>query len=251
MSTRSSSAVIRASVACLAACLAILPAAVLTGCTTTRRRRARRRRPEGGDTVTTRGPDADGTPSRKDRSAGAPGSDAAPAPRPAAPELPFAEVEPDPVQWEQEPHAYTSVEVVMKARALGGPGKEIEYRFECTSGGGHSSDWQAEASYKDKGLAPRTEYAYVARARDKATAEEVAPLSRPVSVTTRAAERGRGVESTHVAAIDKAIAEGTLEVTPIMLNGDKDNRINIIVIGRWTKGQRNAYNTPERRDEFL
>ncbi|MHC5057034.1 MAG: M64 family metallopeptidase, partial [Planctomycetota bacterium] len=139
----------------------------------------------------------------------------------------------------------------MKARALGGPGKEIEYRFECTSGGGHSSDWQAEACYKDKGLAPRTEYAYVARARDKARAEEVAPPSRPVSVTTRAAEHGRGVESTHVAAIDKAIADGTLEVTPIMLNGDKDNRINIIVIGWWTKGQRNAYNKPELREEFL
>jgi len=53
---------------------------------------------------------------------------------------------PDPVQWAQEPHAYISTEVVMKAEPVESAGP-VEYRFECTSGEGHSSDWQSEATY--------------------------------------------------------------------------------------------------------
>ena len=161
-----------------------------------------------------------------------------------------AVVAPDPVQWAAEPHARVSSAVVMAAHPVGREG-EAEYRFECTAGGGHSSDWQAGTAYTDKGLEPLTKYTYVAHARHARTKKPVAEASRPVAASTRAAAKGQGVESTHVAAIDKAIASGRLEVIPLMETGDKDNRINIVVINRWEKGQREAYNTPLRRDEFL
>ena len=235
---------------CLAASLLVATVAVIGGCSSGRRRRVRRGPSGKGGTASTREGKAKGAPAAPGASDPKPAPATAPATLPATAGVEFAKIEPDPVEWEREPHARTSAEVVMKARAPE-QGGAVEYRFECTGGGGHSREWQSGPGYTDKSLKARTEYTYVVRARDKVTGKELAPPSRPVAVTTRAAEHGPGVDSTHVAAIDKAIAEGTLEVTPIMESGDKDNRINIIVIGRWQKGQRNAYNDPARRDEFL
>ena len=156
----------------------------------------------------------------------------------------------DPVAWRQEPHARVSTEVTMAAKEIGKLGS-VEYRFECAAGPGHSGGWQGDPQYTDSALEPLTDYTYVAHVRDKRTEKEIAEPSRPVTVKTRAAKRGPGVASTHVEAIDKAIASGRLEMIPLMVTGDKDNRINIVAINRWRKGQRNAYNRPELRDEFI
>ena len=83
---------------------------------------------------------------------------------------------PDPVQWAQEPHAYISSEVVMKAEPIEHAGS-VEYRFECTSGDGHRSDWQSEPTYTDKSLMPENDYTYIIHARDAQTKKELAPAS--------------------------------------------------------------------------
>lgn len=64
-------------------------------------------------------------------------------------------------------------------------------------------------------------------------------------------EPGRSLDEVHAAVIDHAIAAGELELIPLMVNGDKDDRINIAVINRWQEGEREPYNTPERREEFI
>ena len=42
-----------------------------------------------------------------------------------------------------------------------------------------------------------------------------------------------------------------VELIPIMVNGEKDNRINIVLMNRWTAGDKEPYNSPEMRDEFI
>jgi len=155
---------------------------------------------------------------------------------------------PDPVQWAQEPHAYISTEVVMKAEPVESAGP-VEYRFECTSGEGHSSDWQSEATYTDKNLMPEKDYTYIIQARDAQAKKELAPASLPVTVQTRRASNTS--RSKHIEAIDKAMAAGEIEIIPLWETGDKDNRINIYLTHRWQKNQRNAYNKAELREEFI
>jgi len=41
------------------------------------------------------------------------------------------------------------------------------------------------------------------------------------------------------------------ELIPIMINGDKDNRINIVIMNRWTKREAEPYNSPEMKEEFI
>ena len=42
-----------------------------------------------------------------------------------------------------------------------------------------------------------------------------------------------------------------LEFVPLMVNGDKDNRINIVIINRWTAREPKPYNNPGMRAEFF
>lgn len=52
----------------------------------------------------------------------------------------------------------------------------------------------------------------------------------------------------------KATVDGIwpkLELVPLMVNGDKDNRINIVIINRWTAREPKPYNNPGMRQEFL
>lgn len=42
-----------------------------------------------------------------------------------------------------------------------------------------------------------------------------------------------------------------VELIPVMINGDKDNRINIVIMNRWTTSDKEPYNSPEMRDEFI
>jgi len=52
----------------------------------------------------------------------------------------------------------------------------------------------------------------------------------------------------------KATVDGIwskLELVPLMVNGDKDNRINIVIINRWTAREPKPYNNAGMRQEFL
>ena len=42
-----------------------------------------------------------------------------------------------------------------------------------------------------------------------------------------------------------------VELIPIMVNGDKDNRINIVLMNRWTPREKEPYNSPAMRNEFI
>ena len=161
----------------------------------------------------------------------------------------FAQASPDAGRWAVEPHAWTSSEVFMEAVPVEWPGG-VQYCFEIMDGPGRDSGWQDEPFCVDFGLEPLTDYTYRIRLRQKLTGEEL-EASGEVTVRTRAAEPGEGTDSRHVGRIDRAIAAGELELIPLMINGDKDDRINIVVINRWEEGQREAYNTPERREEFI
>jgi len=75
---------------------------------------------------------------------------------------------PDPMEWETPPYATSPFSIAMTAAtATSSDGNEAEYYFECTSGGGHDSDWQDESNYTDTGLIAETEYSYKVQARDK------------------------------------------------------------------------------------
>ncbi|CAZ97642.1 M64 family metallopeptidase [Zobellia galactanivorans] len=50
-------------------------------------------------------------------------------------------------------------------------------------------------------------------------------------------------------AIDKLIAES--ELIPIQITGDKDNRINIVIMNQWTAADEAPYNSPDMRGEFV
>jgi hypothetical protein len=42
-----------------------------------------------------------------------------------------------------------------------------------------------------------------------------------------------------------------LELIPLLSSGQKGNRINIVIINRWMKGERNGYDKAEMREKFL
>ena len=42
-----------------------------------------------------------------------------------------------------------------------------------------------------------------------------------------------------------------IELIPVMINGPKDNRINIVIMNRWSANDQDPYNSPEMKDEFL
>jgi hypothetical protein len=60
----------------------------------------------------------------------------------------------------------------------------VEYFFECTAGGGHSSAWQDSPTYTDTGLTAATEYSYRVRARDKSAVQTATAWSATASATT-------------------------------------------------------------------
>ncbi len=49
--------------------------------------------------------------------------------------------------------------------------------------------------------------------------------------------------------IDSLISE--MELIPVQVTGDKDNRINIVIINRWEEKDERPYNNPAMREEFL
>ncbi len=44
---------------------------------------------------------------------------------------------------------------------------------------------------------------------------------------------------------------GKMELVPVRVNGDKNNRINIVIVNRWEKRDAKPYNNPGMREEFI
>ena len=94
---------------------------------------------------------------------------------------------PNPMYWEDEPNAISATTITMTATEATDPeGNGVQYYFECTSGGGHNSNWQNERNYTDNGLQPNTSYTYVVKARDNSPNAELNTTdpSSPISATT-------------------------------------------------------------------
>ena len=73
---------------------------------------------------------------------------------------------PAPMSWSVWPEAISSSSVYMES-VTASDVSGVEYFFEETTGGGHSSEWQDGTVYTDTGLDPNTLYGYRVKARDK------------------------------------------------------------------------------------
>ena len=160
----------------------------------------------------------------------------------------YADIGNDPLEWSTEPHSVFSSEVKMSVKIPQIEG-QLEFRFECIGGDGYSSEWQGSPEFKNTGLKPQTAYRYVARVRRAGAAKEVIPSTGICEVTTRRSTNTG--DSRYIPEIDKAFANGEIELIPIRVTGDKDNRINLCAINRWEEGKPNSYNTPILREEFI
>jgi len=153
----------------------------------------------------------------------------------------------EPLQWTSEPHARLSHTVTMAVETVDSL-NGVEYNFVCMEGDAPDSGWQSEPSYQATELKPETTYTFTAKVRDTSTQKELRTPSRPVAVTTRKMDKPN---TRQVEQFDSIVAN-EIELIPIMVTGDKDNRINIVVINRWTEpGNESSYNKPELRDEFI
>ncbi len=160
----------------------------------------------------------------------------------------YADIGKDPLEWLCEPHSVFSSEVKMSVK-IPEVGVPLEFRFECVGGDGYSSEWQSSDEFKNTGLKPETAYRYVARVRRAGAANELMPSTGIYEVTTRRSTNTG--DSRYIPEIDKAFARGEIELIPIRVTGDKDNRINFCAINRWEEGKPNSYNTPLLREEFI
>lgn len=92
---------------------------------------------------------------------------------------------PDPMTWEIYPYAQGISSITMTATTASDE-SGVEYYFDCVSGGGHDSGWQASPTYTDTGLAMNTACSYAVIARDKSSYQNTTAWSSVRSATTYA-----------------------------------------------------------------
>ena len=90
---------------------------------------------------------------------------------------------PNPMSFATPPNALGQTSITMTATTASDP-SGVEYFFECTAGGGHSSAWQDSPTYTDTGLTAATQYSYRVRARDKSAAQTATAWSSTAAATT-------------------------------------------------------------------
>ncbi len=90
---------------------------------------------------------------------------------------------PDPMTFSTDPYATGTSSISMTA-SNASDDSGVEYKFECTAGGGHDSDWQDSRTYTDTGLSAATQYTYRCRARDKSARTNLTSWSSTKSATT-------------------------------------------------------------------
>ena len=95
---------------------------------------------------------------------------------------------PNPMTWATEPYATGTSSISMTATTAT-DASGIEYYFECTAGGGHSSSWQDSTTYEDTGLSESTQYSYRVKARDKSSNQNETAYSTTKSATTESSSQ--------------------------------------------------------------
>ena len=132
---------------------------------------------------------------------------------------------PNPMTWAVEPNATGTSSISMTATTAT-DASGVEYYFECTAGGGHSSNWQDSTTYTDTGLSASTQYTYKVQARDKSSNQNETAWSTTKSATTDTTG-GQNLEFT--ASEDTYVSEqgpdnnyGSWTTMRIRTNSDKD-----------------------------
>ena len=90
---------------------------------------------------------------------------------------------PDPMTWTTVPYSTGTSSISMTATTATDE-SGVEYYFDCTTAGGHDSNWQDETTYEDTGLEPDTQYTYQVKARDKSSNQNETAYSTTKSATT-------------------------------------------------------------------
>jgi len=91
--------------------------------------------------------------------------------------------QPDPSRWMTPPRMVPELPgaILMRAVTAVDP-SGVEYRFVCTRGPGHDSNWQNDSIYLDEGL-PKGTYTYKVQARDKSPQQNRTDWSVEASAT--------------------------------------------------------------------
>lgn len=90
---------------------------------------------------------------------------------------------PNPMTFSVAPHAIDGFSIAMTASTAACQ-DGVEYFFECSTLGGHSSGWQTGTSYTDTGLTPETTYTYTVQARNQTQTIFTGAASNPASAMT-------------------------------------------------------------------
>ncbi len=91
--------------------------------------------------------------------------------------------EPDPMTWATVPYATGPFSIAMVATTATDV-SGVEYYFDCTTVGGHDSNWQDNSDYEDTGLDANTPYTYSVQARDKSANQNATGWSTSETATT-------------------------------------------------------------------
>jgi hypothetical protein len=91
--------------------------------------------------------------------------------------------QPNPSRWMTPPRTLPELPgaILMRAVTAVDP-SGVEYRFVCTQGPGHDSNWQSDPTYLDEGL-PKGTYKYKVQARDKSPQQNRTDWSVEASAT--------------------------------------------------------------------
>ncbi|UCG58787.1 MAG: hypothetical protein JSU70_04585 [Phycisphaerales bacterium] len=123
--------------------------------------------------------------------------------------------EPNVMTWDVEPYVTSTTSIYMAATEAHDAGHGVEYFFQCTSGNGPGSDWQYSTIYEPNGLAPGTEYAYRAKARDISSRFNETEWSDPATARTFAIYH----------KIADASAAAALDAHLFIVGGDEDSKL--------------------------
>ncbi len=93
--------------------------------------------------------------------------------------------EPNPMTWLTQPGPVVDdpAQITMSCSEATDP-YGVEYLFDCTGGGGHSSGWQDEQVYTDTALGANSPYTYRCKARDKSPQQNTTDPSSAVQTVT-------------------------------------------------------------------
>ncbi|MBN1916272.1 MAG: hypothetical protein JW889_00055 [Verrucomicrobia bacterium] len=132
---------------------------------------------------------------------------------------------PNPMTWTTVPYATGPNSISMTATTASDP-SGVEYYFECTAGGGHSSGWQDSTTYQDTGLNPNTQYTYRVKARDKSANQNETSWSSTQSATTDPASTPVELLGSWTSGTSHTKPSGTNRLLVFTVHGERYGTMN-------------------------